>query len=83
LIKFQFHNIQKLQLHQIDEFIALSRAYKGEDVPIKDIKEAVVKAIQVLLNRIGPNDDTALIYLVHTILLKNKKGIIEVFFKVD
>jgi hypothetical protein len=36
LIKFQFHNIQKLQLHQIDEFIALSRAYKGEDVPIKD-----------------------------------------------
>jgi hypothetical protein len=49
--------------HQIDEFIALSRAYKGEDVPIKDIKEALVKAIQVLLNRIGPNDDTALAYL--------------------
>jgi hypothetical protein len=60
LIKFQFHNIQKLQLNQIDEFIALSRSYKGEDVPIKDIKEEVVKAIQVLLNRIGPNDDTAL-----------------------
>ncbi|MFL6377463.1 MAG: hypothetical protein ACJ72R_08390 [Nitrososphaeraceae archaeon] len=60
LIKFQFHNIQKLQLHQIDEFIALSRSYKGEDVPIKDIKEALVKAIEVLLNRIGPNDDTAL-----------------------
>jgi hypothetical protein len=41
----------------------LSRAYKEEDVPIKDIKEALVKAIQVLLNRIGPNDDTALAYL--------------------
>jgi hypothetical protein len=60
LLKFQFHNIQKLQLHQFDEFTALSRSNKGEDVPIKDIKEAVMKAIQVLLNRIGPNDDTTL-----------------------
>ena len=44
-----------------DEFAVLSRSNKGEkDVPIKEIKDAVMKAIQVLLNRIGPDDDSML-----------------------
>jgi hypothetical protein len=57
-LRFQFHNIQKLPSHESDDFSALSRSIHGEDVPIKEIKKAVMKAIQVLLNRIGPNNDT-------------------------
>jgi peptidoglycan hydrolase CwlO-like protein len=62
LLEYQFHNAQNLQSHQLnDEFAALSRYNKGEkDVPIKEIKDAVMKAIQVLLNRIGPDDDSML-----------------------
>jgi hypothetical protein len=60
LLKSQVHTMQRAQLHQADEFAALSRSSNGEDVPIKDIKEAVVRSIQVLLNRIGPNNDTTL-----------------------
>jgi hypothetical protein len=37
-----------LQLHQLDDFAALSRCKKGEkDVPIKEVKDAVMNAIQI------------------------------------
>jgi hypothetical protein len=35
----------------------LSRSSKGEDVPINEIKEDVIKAIRVLMNKIGPDDE--------------------------
>jgi len=35
----------------------LSRSLKGEDVSIKELKEAVLKSIQALLNRIAPDDN--------------------------
>ena len=61
LLKLQFHDIQELQsAHQSTEFPALSRSIKGEDVPNKEIKEDVAKAIKVLLTKIDPNNDDAL-----------------------
>jgi hypothetical protein len=60
LLKSLLNTMQKSQLHQADEFAALSRSNNGEDVPIEDIKEAVLRSIQVLLNRIGQDNDTAL-----------------------
>src|SRR5262249_53658999 len=45
------------QPYQLDEFAALSRSLKGEDVSIKELKEAVLKSIQALLNRIAPDDN--------------------------
>jgi uncharacterized protein (UPF0335 family) len=60
LLESQLNTMQRAQLHQDDEFAALSRSNNGEDVPIEDIKEAVVRSIQVLLKRIGPNNDTTL-----------------------
>ena len=58
-VKLQFDDTRKLQsARQFNEFAALSRSNKGEeDVPIKEVKEDVTKAIQVLLNRLGPNDE--------------------------
>jgi hypothetical protein len=49
LLKSLLNTMQKSQLHQADEFAALSRSNNGEDVPIEDIKEAVLRSIQVLL----------------------------------
>src|ERR1043166_5669623 len=39
-----------------DEFAALSRSKRGEDIAIEEIKKAVVKAIQILLGKIKPSD---------------------------
>ena len=60
LLMFQFDNAKKSQLNQVDEFAALSRSKNGEQVTIKEIKDEVMKAIQILLNKIGPNDDSML-----------------------
>jgi hypothetical protein len=40
-----------------DEFAALSRSVRGEeDITIKEIKKAVMKAIQILLSKLDLND---------------------------
>ena len=39
-----------------DEFAALSRSKRGEDITIKEIKKAVAKAIQILLGKLDPDD---------------------------
>ena len=39
-----------------DEFAALSRSKRGEDIAIEEIKKAVAKAIQILLGRLNPSD---------------------------
>jgi hypothetical protein len=56
------HQIQESEKsrppNQLNEFAALSRSKRGEkDVPIEDIKEDVKEAIEILLNKIGPNND--------------------------
>lgn len=62
LLKPQIHkdnnnlDNENKQRQPLDEFAALSRSIKGEDVPIKEIKEAVLKSIQALLNRIAADD---------------------------
>ena len=43
--------------HRFNEFAALSRSSKGEDVPINEIKADVIKAIRVLVDKIGPDDE--------------------------
>jgi len=44
------------QPHTCDEFASLSRSMNGEDVPLKEMKKSVLKAIQILLNRIPPKN---------------------------
>jgi hypothetical protein len=56
LLKPQFNDVQKLQSDHLDEFAALSRSNKGEAIPIKELKKAVSKAIEVLSSKIDPND---------------------------
>lgn len=58
LLKLQFHDIEKEQsTHRFNEFEALSRSSKGQDVPIDEIKQDVIKAIENLMNKIGPDDE--------------------------
>jgi len=41
----------------ISTFIALIRAAKGEDVPILEIRMSVIKAIEIMIGKLGTNDD--------------------------
>jgi hypothetical protein len=43
--------------HQFNEFAALSRSSKGEDVPINEIREDFIKALRVFLDKTGPCND--------------------------
>ena len=36
------------------------RSSKGEDVPINEVKEDVIKAVRVLMDKIGPDDEKLL-----------------------
>jgi hypothetical protein len=61
LLKMQSHDIKKMQLgpNQFNEFAALSRSKMGQkDVPISEIKKDVKEAIEILINKISPNNDT-------------------------
>jgi hypothetical protein len=46
-----------LQLNAITTFIALIRAAKGEDVPVLELRMSVIKAIEVMIGKLGTNDD--------------------------
>jgi hypothetical protein len=49
--------LNALHSNQIDdEFAALSRSKRGEDIAIEEIKKAVAKAIQILLRKLDPDD---------------------------
>jgi hypothetical protein len=64
LLKLQFHDIEKQQsTHTFNEFAALSGSSKGQDVPIDEIKEDVIKAIEILMNKIDPDDVELSTYL--------------------
>ena len=57
-LRLQIYDVEKGQsAHQFNEFAALSRSSKGEDVPIDEIKEDVIKAIRVLMEKIGTDDE--------------------------
>jgi hypothetical protein len=59
LFKSPLREGQKLQSADqfSNEFEALSRSKSGEDVPLEEIEQDVIKAINVLLNKIGPSND--------------------------
>ena len=49
--------LKAMHSNQIDdEFAALSRSKRGEDIAIEEIKKAVAKAIQILLGKLNPSD---------------------------
>jgi hypothetical protein len=49
--------LKAMHSNQIDdEFAALSRSFRGEDIAIEEIKKAVAKAIQILLRKLDPDD---------------------------
>jgi hypothetical protein len=57
----------------ISTFIALIRAAKGEDVPILEIRMSVIKAIEIMIGKLGTNDDrlTELLSDTRLELMKN------------
>jgi hypothetical protein len=57
----------------ISTFIALIRAAKGEDVPILEIRMSVIKAIEIMIGKLGTNDDrlTELLSDARLELMKN------------
>jgi len=55
LMKLQYEAL--LQVNAINTFIALIRAAKGEDVPILELRMSVIKAIEVMIGKLGTNDD--------------------------
>jgi chromosome segregation ATPase len=64
MLGLQFHDFEKEKsAHQFNEFSALSRSSNGEDVPIHEIKEDVIKAIEILMNKIDPDDVELSTYL--------------------
>jgi hypothetical protein len=49
--------LKAMHSNQIDdEFAALSRSKRGEDIAIEQIKKAVAEAIQILLGKLDPSD---------------------------
>jgi hypothetical protein len=49
--------LKAMHSNQIDdEFTALSRSKRGEDIAIEEIKKAVAKAIQIVLGKLNPSD---------------------------
>ena len=72
LLILQFHDIEKEQSTlRFNEFAALSRSSKGQDVPIDEIKQDVKKAIGNLMNKIGPDDEelSAHLLIAHEALI--------------
>jgi predicted nucleic acid-binding Zn-ribbon protein len=72
LLKLQFHDIGKEQsTHRFNEFSALLRSSKGQDVPFDEIKQDVIKAIEILMNKIGPDDEelSAHLLIAHEALI--------------
>ena len=55
VLKLQYEAL--LQVNGISTFIALIRAAKGEDVPILEIRMSVIKAIEIMIGKLGTNDD--------------------------
>jgi chorismate mutase len=54
-MKLQYEAL--LQVNAITTFISLIRAAKGEDVPILELRVSVIKAIEVMIGKLGTNDD--------------------------
>ena len=55
VLKLQYEAL--LQVNGISTFIALIRAAKGEDVPILELRMSVIKAIEIMIGKLGTNDD--------------------------
>jgi hypothetical protein len=55
LMKLQYEAL--LQVNGISTFIALIRAAKDEDVPILELRMSVIKAIEIMIGKLGTNDD--------------------------
>ena len=57
----------------ISTFIALIRAAKGEDVPILEIRMSVIKAIEIMIGKLGTTGDrlTELLSDTRLELMKN------------
>ncbi len=71
VLKLQYEAL--LQVNGISTFIALIRAAKGEDVPILEIRMSVIKAIEIMIGKLGTNDDrlTELLSDTRLELMKN------------
>ena len=56
-VQLEFENIENLKCNNGNEFASLSRACKGEEnVSIDEIKKELIKAIEVMQNKLDVND---------------------------
>ena len=59
LLKSQIEDLQGMKFFYYNDFLPLIRAYNGEnDIPIQDIRKGVIKALEILLDRIKSDDNS-------------------------
>ncbi|MFY9873005.1 MAG: hypothetical protein WAK17_25120, partial [Candidatus Nitrosopolaris sp.] len=66
----QHEQIKKIAV--LGEFGPLIRSAKGENVPLNELKFALVRAIEVMLGELGPTIQPDLIELLNSVKLKLK-----------
>ena len=58
LLKSQVEDLQGMKFFYYNDFLPLIRAYDGEnDIPLQDIRNGVIKALEILLDRIKSDDN--------------------------
>ncbi|HET7283844.1 MAG TPA: hypothetical protein VFI70_04095 [Nitrososphaeraceae archaeon] len=58
LLKSQIEDLQGMKFFYYNDFLSLIRAYNGEnDIPLQDIRKGVIKALEILLDRIKSDDN--------------------------
>lgn len=67
LLKPQFEELHNL--NGLGKFTPLLRAAKGEAVPIIELKMAVIKAIEVIIDKLNANDDNKLVEILSELRL--------------
>ena len=58
LLKSQIEDLQGMKFFYYNDFLPLIRAYNGEtDISIQEIRKGVIKALEILLDRIKSDDN--------------------------
>ena len=73
LLKSQIEDLQGMKFFYYNDFLPLIRSDNGEnDIPLQDIRKGVIKALEILLDRIKSNDNNNKL----TEILSNTKNVL-------
>ena len=73
LLKSQIEDLQGMKFFYYNDFLPLIRAYNGEnDISIQEIRKGVIKALEILLDRIKSDDNSNKL----TEILSNTKNVL-------